>query len=111
MTKTLAAILAAGLVLAPLNLAGAAETKSSMKIPAGAKVEVRGTTAIINNGGGGGNGVGGTFACNCTSPDQGSCKLDTGPGMLICHRGDGAAACKGACTLFTSTGVKRMQQQ
>ena len=90
-----------GLVLS-LGTHCAFAAENSVKIPAGAKAEIRGTTAIINNGGGGGNNNGGTYDCYCAN-GTGSCELmQTGP-ILHCGQGE-TRKCSGACELKTTTG-------
>jgi len=71
----------------------------SIKLSPNAKVEIHGTSAIINNGGGGAGEMG-TWECNCRG--KGQCKLTRDPNSIMCSSNGGS--CTGACQLSTSTG-------
>lgn len=95
-------LVAAILALMFLFSSGSLEVfaEQSVKVPPNAKVEIRGTSAIISGGGGGGAGETGTFECNCGG--TGSCKLTRGSNAVICTN-NSPATCNGSCTLSTST--------
>jgi hypothetical protein len=69
----------------------------TVKLSPGAKVEVHGNSAIINNGG---NGETGSFNCDCWG-GSGTCKLTRGPNAITCT--GNAGSCTGSCVLTTST--------
>lgn len=82
--------------------------ENSVKIPSGAKAEIRGNSAIINNGGGGGSGFAPTFNCGC-SGGAGSCSISISGNEVYCGQGPGG--CRGHCELTVSkTGAKGMSQ-
>ena len=96
------AVMAACALLLSMGAHCAFAAENSVKIPTGAKTEIRGNTAIINNGGGGGNNNGGTYNCYCAN-GAGSCVLlQTGP-ILSCHQAE-SKKCDGTCELLTTTG-------
>ena len=78
----------------------ASAVENSVKIPAGAKAEIHGNTAIIR-GGGGGNGVSGTYNCTCVG-GAGACALQQYPNAVMCGP-LGDTGCKGSCALITTT--------
>ena len=74
----------------------------TIKLSPGAKVEIRGNTAMIRNGGGGGPGEEGDWHCNCSK--TGSCTITKSSDGIKCSKGNGT--CNGSCLLETSsTGV------
>jgi hypothetical protein len=91
-----------GLALAVSLVPSAASAKpthtTSVKIPAGAKIQKmnNGRVAIRNNGG---LGVGGTYSCSCSA--EGSCSTVQTEGVLQC--GKDGDSCKGSCDMSTTT--------
>jgi len=96
-TAAMAAIIAGFMLL--VDVQGASAAEDTVKIPTGAKVEIRGNTAIISNG----NGViKGTYNCACTT--TGNCITQQTGGALWCGATDNNA-CKGSCKLTSTTGL------
>ena len=83
---------------------GAAAAENSVKIPAGAKAEIHGNTAIIRNGGGG-NGVVGTYNCACVG-EPGACVVTPSGPVMLCSTPGPPNAC-GNCQFIVVTGGMR----
>ena len=97
------AVCALGFMLS-MGAHGAFAASSSAKIPAGAKVEIKGNTAMMRNGSGG---LTGTFSCQCISGKAGTCKLTTSTTTLQCSSTGGS--CAGDCIVsISTTGINRM---
>jgi hypothetical protein len=92
-------------------LGGASAAENTVKIPAGAKVTIKGNTAMINNGGGGGNNLSGSFQCLC-SGGPGTCAVTSTSGLIVCTKGSGQDGCKSTCEFRVQTqGVKGIHQE
>jgi hypothetical protein len=93
----------AAIVIGFMPLTGApnaSAAENTVNIPAGAKVEIRGNTAIINNGS---NGVGGTYSCSCAG--TGNCITLQKEGALWCGaEKDTPNKCTGHCVFTSTTG-------
>jgi len=88
----------AAAILAGLPAAAAAPA-SSVRVPAGARVSVTGSTVALRS-----NGTSGTYSCSCGSVQGGSCAIKQSPGVVQCVS-DTKNPCS-ACQMETTTNPK-----
>jgi hypothetical protein len=95
------AVCAAGFIFLMSFASNQVFADQTIKLSPGAKVEIQGNTAIINNGGG--NGIAGTYNCFCSAGGAGECQMVQYSGAVICQA-SASGGCTKSCVLSTSTG-------
>ncbi len=82
-----------------------AKRSTTIVVPKGAKVQVSGKSARIYGGGAGGAGVAGTYQCDCSGGNNGTCTVVTNANNIQCQKGTNGT-CTGTCAfLTTATGA------
>lgn len=90
---------AAIVALAMFTAAGAAAApRSTLRVPQGAQVSVKGNAVALMS-----NGATGTYNCKCSG--RGLCAVDQQPSIITC-KSDAKTPCNSACELDTTTNPK-----